>query len=86
MWLVYSKITRLIVYANTMIHAKYDWPTVIPAKKFFFLVILTETGAAGLIFFTEYNGFCSNTDKKGPDFSKFTFIFELQPLQEHIYP
>ena len=38
------------------------------------LVILTETGAAGLIIFTEYNSFSCNKKEKVQDFTKFSLV------------
>ena len=49
----------------------------------------TETGAAGLIifyiFFRNIIILAISIPKKVPDFSKFSFVFELQPLQDRIY-
>ena len=30
--------------------------------------------------------FCYKKTEKMPDLSKFSLVFELQPLQDHIYP
>ena len=38
------------------------------------------------IFFTEHNSFDVTRPKKVRDISKFSFVLELQRLQDHIYP
>ena len=53
-------------------------------------VILTKTSAAGLIiyyyYFTEYNRLSCTKTEKVSGFSKFSLVYELQPLQDHINP